>query len=249
MEKSNRMPVPPGVMDAGYAQARSRPSASSWRYRVRARVAVQALLERAASREDYRILDLGAADGLTLLEMRRLIGGTGQFHGVELSEELLSQAPSLPPDTTLHHGDVSHLPESLERHSFDLCTALAVLEHLPDPAACLAEAACMLRPGGVLVVTCPRPIWDDIAGHLGLVADEHHEQRMTRQKLVDLFHAAGFERVSYRPFMWAPVGLLTYARVAVPPSLALGLDDRVRRLRVLNFGFVNQVVVGQLPST
>jgi 2-polyprenyl-3-methyl-5-hydroxy-6-metoxy-1,4-benzoquinol methylase len=85
----------------------------------------------------------------------------------------------MPDNTVLWKGDVTSLPPGVEEGSYDLVTALAVLEHLPDPSACVREGFRALRGGGVFVATCPNPFWDEVAGRLGLVADEHHEQHMT----------------------------------------------------------------------
>lgn len=53
-------------------------------------------------------------------------------------------------------GDIAHLP--FPSGSFDLVLAIEVLEHVPDPAAGLAELARVSR--GDLVVSVPRePIW------------------------------------------------------------------------------------------
>ena len=201
------------------------------------------------------MLDLGAADGLTLLAMRALLngpgsadtGGRGTYHGIELSPELRNAAPTLPDGVELIEGDVQDLPAQITEGDYDLCTALAVLEHLPQPEACAAEALRCLRPGGVFVATCPAPFWDHISGNLGLVRDEHHEQEMNIDDMVRLVADAGFERIEPMRFMWAPIGVLPYFGVAVPPRAGLRIDRWVRWLNVLDFGFVNQAIVAQKP--
>lgn len=228
-------------MDAAYARGRRNAAHLAWRYRARAFEAVAAFRQIGRVEQAPRVLDLGAAEGLTLLEMRTLLGGHGVYHGVELSDALLAEAPSLPSDTELFKGDVCELPEHLQMESYDLVTALAVLEHLPEPAACIREAYRMLRPGGVIVTTCPTPFWDDLAGALKLVADEHHEQHMSGARMTELLRDAGFSSVTYRPFMWAPVGALPYMRIGVPLRLASRIDTVVQRLPLAKFTFVNQI--------
>ncbi len=237
-----------GVMDASYAEGRRRARHIVWRYKVRARFASDSFLARLGPSHAPRVIDLGAAEGRTLLEVRRLLGPGGQYDGFELSDELLAQAPPLPENLTLHKGDVCALGPEADLASYDLCTALAVLEHLPEPAACFEQAYRALRSGGVLVATCPHPIWDDVAGALRLVADEHHEVHMTGAKMQRLAVAAGFERVELFPFMWAPIGALPYVGISVPAERALRWDGWIRRLRVLSAGFVNQGLVAQKPA-
>ena len=68
-------------MGADYAAGRGKKPYMRYRYRVRAAVAVDAFHERQPKRDEYRVLDLGAADGRTLLYMRGLLGDMGRFDG------------------------------------------------------------------------------------------------------------------------------------------------------------------------
>jgi SAM-dependent methyltransferase len=235
-------------MGADYARGRRGAGPLGFRYRVRAGLAAAAFRALAGPSGRVRVLDLGAADGLTLLHLRDLLGGAGDFHGIELSTDLLAAAPPLPPDTVLVPGDVTRLPSSLRPGSYDLCTALAVLEHLPDPAACVREAFRMLRPGGVFVATCPSPFWDHVAGALRMVTEEFHEQAMTRRRMLAVAREAGFADVAFRRFMWAPTGVLPYLRVPLSPRLALRLDSALARVPLLAPGFVNQAVTARRPA-
>jgi SAM-dependent methyltransferase len=235
-------------MDRTYAAGRVRKPALRFRFRVRATLAVQAYREIAGSRPSHRVLDLGAAEGATLLEMRALLGGLGRFDGVEFSDELIESAPPLPSDTALYRGDITaELPSVLPRASYDLCTLLAVLEHLEDPGAALRNAFDMLRPGGVLVASCPNPVWDEIAGRLRLVADEHHEQHLDAGRMLELARDAGFAGARYRPFMWAPTGILAYAGVLLTAPAALAIDAWIARAPGTGKSFVNQAVVAHKP--
>lgn len=236
-----------GVMDATYAEGRRSARHLVWRYQVRARFAAEAFWARRGVVHGPRVIELGAAEGKTLLELRRLLGPAGQYDGYELSDELLAAAPALPDNVALHKGDACDLCEA-PSEAYELCAALAILEHLPDPAACVREAYRALAPGGVFVATCPHPIWDEIAGRLRLVADEHHEQKMTGARMRDLAAAAGFANVQLVPFMWAPVGVLPYVGIDVDPGRALRWDRWLRRRPLLGAGFVNQGLIGEKPA-
>lgn len=236
-----------GVMDEGYAEGRIRKRHLRYRYQVRAQIAVDGFRKFFPYHRDVEVLELGAAEGLTLLEIRKLLGSHGRYVGVELSDGLRAAAPRLPANVRLCKGDVTRLPEELESGSYDLCTALAVLEHVPSPLACVQEAFRMLRPGGVFVATCPHPFWDQLAGRFGLVQDEHHETEVSSKMLADLAEQAGFARVEARPFMWVLTGVLPYLGWSLEPALSLRLDALVARVGVLDFSFVNQVLVAQKP--
>lgn len=191
-----------------------------------------------------KVLDLGCAEGRTLLELRRLLQAA-ECVGVEASPELMALSPPLPEGIRLEQGDVTRLPASLADGSFDLVTALAVLEHLSVPAAAVREATRMLRPGGLLVATCPDPRWDAVATRLGLLPGGQHEAELDRERLTRSVREAGLELLTYRRFMWAPVGMLPYLRIPVSPRLSIRLDAVVHRLPWLRFLFVNQCVVAR----
>jgi SAM-dependent methyltransferase len=94
------------------------------------------------------ILDIGAAQGQTVLALNRLgFAGRGvepYLPAVEISRELGALA-DFPLD--ISEGIAEHLPFPDE--SFDVVLANSVLEHVTDLAAALSEAHRVLRPGGM----------------------------------------------------------------------------------------------------
>jgi SAM-dependent methyltransferase len=234
-----------GVMGAGYAESRARKAHLAFRLRVRARVVVDAV-RRHGGEGPIRLLEVGAAEGRTLLEMARSLG-EGEYVGIEYDDGLRSMHPEFPRNVRLIFGDAMALPDGLEEASFDAVSMLALLEHLPDPAIALAEAWRVLKPEGLLVATCPNPSWDEFAGRVGMVHDTCHVEQIDLHRLSDLIRQCGLEILEARRFMWAPVALLPYVRVPVPPRLALAIDRKIGCIPLIRSLCVNACVVGRRP--
>jgi SAM-dependent methyltransferase len=107
------------------------------------------------------------------------------------------------------------LPLADDAATVVLCTQ--VLEHLPDPRACVAEVARILAPGGHLVLTAPQS-WN-------LHEAPHDYFRFTRYGLAELCSRAGLEVIEVRPQggLGALVGLTI---LMFAGSKALGGDGR-----------------------
>ncbi len=141
----------------------------------RARVATESFQKRGAEWDEMRALELPAAAVeaalLALLpqQMGRLLDvgtGTGQLlellapritsgTGVDASRAMLALARARLSRPGLTHcavrlGDMYRLP--MQDASFDHVVMQMVLHYAEDPAAALAEAARVLRPGGSLVI-------------------------------------------------------------------------------------------------
>jgi SAM-dependent methyltransferase len=94
-----------------------------------------------------RAVDLGAEDGSLAAAWR----DRGRFVLLlDLDASMLGRAGA-----TAVAADASALP--LKAGSFDVVVCSALLEHVVDPAATVAESARVLRPGGRLVAYVP---WD-----------------------------------------------------------------------------------------
>ncbi|GAB4430973.1 MAG: class I SAM-dependent methyltransferase [Chloroflexi bacterium OHK40] len=108
------------------------------------------MVERSVGRGG-RILDVGCATGNFLDTMRRA-GWHAQ--GVEPSPEAAAYARErLGLDVITGRLEEAGLPGV----AFDAVTFWDVLEHVHQPQATLAEAARILRPGGILVLGLPNP--------------------------------------------------------------------------------------------
>ena len=233
-------------MDESYAIGRRKNPAIMFRYRLRAAVAAQAAIRYLGAQTPLRVLDFGSADGATILEMTRLLPPASTFAGVERSPQLLRRAAAEAGSAGVVLGDIAALPDSIRRREFDLVTALAVLEHLERPVDGFSQAAGVLRSRGILVATFPEPFWDRLSTRLHMLED-HHAAHLTRHAALADARRAGFEILDYQRFMWAPVGVLPYLRILISPQQARRFDEMVRRFRLANWLFVNQILVARKP--
>ena len=127
-------------MGEGFAGDRAVKPQVMFRYRVRARMVQRMVQAHLGADRGLRILELGAADGRTLAEIRSLLPG-GAYTGLEYSEELLARAAPTPEDTHLVRGDATDLPADLPGGGFDVVCALALLEHIDKPPRAVFQAA------------------------------------------------------------------------------------------------------------
>jgi SAM-dependent methyltransferase len=242
-----RMPPDParkGPMDETYALGRITNEAISYRYRARALTAAQTIDTRLNPQGPLKVLDLGSADGKTLVEMARWLPPGTVFTGIEYSPVLVSMAGGLGPNIRVMRGDMAALPAAIKDRRYDVVTVLAALEHVREPVVALKNAAGLLESEGIIVATCPEPHWDKLATRLGLLED-HHETHISASRMATWMRQAGLAILEYRRFMWAPVGFLPYLGIRVSPSLSLKLDALISRPRFLNWLFINQLWVAR----
>jgi len=159
-----------------------------------------------------RMLDVGCGSGRFLRKMAAL---GWRCEGLDFSETAVSLCRAAGLD--VRRGDL--FSAGLDDASFDLLTARHVIEHVPDPAAFVREAARILKRGGRLLIQTPnsaalgRPwfgaYWfaNDIPRHLVLFA---------RQNLDRLAARCGL----------APIAHMTFT---TPKILLNSLDYRLRR--------------------
>ena len=131
-----------------------------------------------------RVLDVGAGEA----PYRELFAA----HTYETTDwEGTQYSPAVPPD---HVAAADALP--LGDGVVDGLVCTQVLEHVPDPAAALAEFRRVLRPGGMLWVTTP------LTWYLHEVPHDYY--RFTSYGLSHLIHGAGFVDVEIRPMNDSP---------------------------------------------
>jgi len=190
-----------GVLDKEYALQREKRRALKYRLRRRADEAVQAI--RIFYPDPERILDLGTAEGRMLSRIKDKYPST-LCVGLEYSPELLDLGIALFQDISFIRADAQNM-SFFKDASFDVIVAAAIIEHLKNPGEMLRESSRILKPGGILIITTPHPIWDKIAGALGMIRGTH-QSTMSLRSLIDLCGKENFGVLKNKGFMISPIG-------------------------------------------
>jgi SAM-dependent methyltransferase len=154
-----------------------------WWYLGRRRI-IQTLVEticKTLNNPNPRILDVGCGTGANL----KMLAGFGQAEGVDISPQAIEFCRERGLNS-VKLGAIEELP--YERDSFDLVTALDVVEHLDDDVAGLREMRRVLRRDGRLLLFVPAfmflwGVQDDVS---------NHRRRYTLPSLLKAVEAAGF---------------------------------------------------------
>jgi SAM-dependent methyltransferase len=103
------------------------------------------------------VLDMGAGTGGLLLACQQR--GATCLVGLEVEPELYELAQLRLADTgiecLLTDGNTVPLPDA----SFDVIFSIHVIEHVVSPSLYLAEVVRLLKPGGLVFLTCPNRLW------------------------------------------------------------------------------------------
>jgi len=135
-----------------------------------------------------RALDVGCGAGQFLVELAER---GFEVAGVDLAEGMVEAASArlgtLGLESDVRVANVERLP--FDDGSFDIVTALGLIEYLPDPTQALREFERVLAPGGHLIVTAPNPV------RLSFVCDP---LRVIRTRLRP--PPAGYQRTYFTPW-------------------------------------------------
>jgi len=155
--------------------------------------------------------------------MLTYLAGFGDARGVDVDSEAVGYCR----DRGLQQvsqATADRLP--FEGESFDLVTALDVVEHIDDDMGALREMRRVLKPGGMLLLTVPayRFLWgrqDEI---------NLHKRRYVAREVRSRLSAAGFEirRLSYMNSILFPgIASMRLVRHILPPPKELTSDFAV----------------------
>lgn len=142
-----------------------------------------------------RVLDAGCGSGRLLPLICEAVGPAGSLVELDFAPGMLAIARGKPHAGNVEFvlGDAQALP--FAAGGFDKVIALALLPHLDDKAAALAEFRRVLKPGGLLVIAhqMGREALDRMHG--GNDGPVRHDRVPGKNELQALLAAAGFSAI------------------------------------------------------
>lgn len=227
-----------------------------WWFVARRSLTVELLRDQISGLDSVRILDIGCGTGANMTAFAAL----GEITGIDPSNDALSFCHKRGIQTVVS-TQVETMP--FANRTFNVVTALDVLEHTDDDLLALREIQRVCDPSGILFITVPA---------YGFLWSEHdealkHRRRYTAHELRNKLTVTGFEvvRTSYfisalffpilglriwqglRKNSTAPKTSLRVLPKWINTSLIRLLDLEQRLLRRINFPFGVSIVAMARP--
>ncbi|HEY2043883.1 MAG TPA: class I SAM-dependent methyltransferase [Jatrophihabitans sp.] len=142
------------------------------------------------------VLDFGSHHGVLTNYV-----SADRYLGVEHDPVFIEKARQLHPTYTF----VTELPKD---QKFDTVAAFALIEHIKDPGALIAEWASVLAPGGQIVMTTPHPKFEwihTLGARVGLFshhAHDDHEDLIDKKLMTKLGAPSALAVTTYKRFLF-----------------------------------------------
>jgi SAM-dependent methyltransferase len=216
-----------------------------WWFRGRRRIVLAVLdksLRPGASGYTRRILDLGCGTGTMLGHLRAF----GDAEGAEADQRAVELCRRRG-EGRVRLLESDKLP--FREDSFDVLTALDVLEHIDDDAGAMREVARVLRPGGIFLATVPANPWmwgpqDEISHHF-----RRYRARELRRRIVDA-NLSLMRLTHFNSILFGPIAAVRLARRLRPRPAEVRSDfeltaegpmnDLLARLFALESGWLRR---------
>jgi ubiquinone/menaquinone biosynthesis C-methylase UbiE len=150
--------------------------------------------------EGMSVLDLGCGTGQATIDIGRMLRGTGEVIGFDLSEKMIDQANTKLDDTI----DTNITFETMSGSSldyedrFDYVISTNAFHHFHDKEDIFLRVKRSLKSGGIFVV---QDICDDfllmkLVDYSGKFGEKAHVGSATSKRLREIFQATGYEDVT-----------------------------------------------------
>lgn len=190
------------------------------------------------SKRGLSILDVGCGAGGNI----KILGEFGAVTGLDISEEALKFAKTRGVFKNLVQGNAERLP--FPDNTFDLISALDVLEHVPDDQQALREIFRVLKKGGCALITVPAHRW------LWSRHDEalHHLRRYTTNELRKKLCAAKFHVIEQSHFVVPAIIFLLFKKAMRRLRKARGTEEPVDTYDTILPPWLNRLLIWWLAA-
>ena len=153
---------------------------------------------------DGYVLDYGCGTGALAKHV-----SSSNYLGIDIDEESIKAAKENFPEHSfilIDKGDLKKIKKFREK--FDTIVALAVIEHVKDPALFLSELSFYLDKSGKIVLTTPHPIGRIVyeVGAFGGVFSRHaaddHQKMLGKKDLLKSVRNSKLSMMLYKRFLF-----------------------------------------------
>lgn len=103
-------------------------------------------------KDGNKLLDIGCNDGSIMHDLGQL---GYELVGIDISEKKIRECRKKYPDFKFICKDICNLTVKDTAESFDIVTAIEVIEHIEKFAVFIDKIKCLLKPKGLLLMTTP----------------------------------------------------------------------------------------------
>lgn len=146
------------------------------------------------------VLDLGCGYNYFLLQ--KIVGNLNSATGVDINLPQKSSRKKI----KLVSADINKkIP--LKTNSYDVATAMAILEHVENPEFFLKEIKRVLKKNGKVIITTPslnaKPFLEFLSFKLGIISKDEiadHKQYFTKYTLYKVLKKVGYHKIEVKQF-------------------------------------------------
>ncbi len=153
-----------------------------------------------------KILNIWSRTGLAIPYLRQECPQI-EILNFEVSPEFIKIAQEKFPQEEFEQTDLEKLP--FDDNSFDRILSLETLEHAPNPSVFLKELHRVIKPDGILVMSCPPAIAETPFKIYGAIFNDHGEgphKFPSSRKVKKLLKNADFKLVLHKGTLLIPLG-------------------------------------------
>ncbi len=164
------------------------------------RMILNSLLERFTSRSsNLDLLDIGCGTGMIM----HLLQKFGRVSGIDISDKALDFCKQRGLNSVFsRNAECTEFPSE----SFDVVTAMDIIEHVDNDRNIVEEISRLLKPNGIAIISVPAFMWL-WSGHDDAF---HHKRRYTKKTLQYAVsgHGLSIDYISYTNFFIFPIVVL-----------------------------------------